>query len=608
MQFRKIDECPSNPRKKWNAIKDLLHPSAGLPVSTPIEDSARASTIASFFHDKVQKIKAAIHTKLNGVPPDPLREDRLFSGVSLQDLPEVTDDEVRRLLSSMQGKSSPRDFISTTLLKDCSDAFCSIIARLANLSFKEGSFPSRFKVAQITPLIKKFGLDPEDPASYRPISNLNTISKVLERLFMARLIPHVSPLLNTLQSAYRPHHSTETALLKISSDMFDAVESGCVTVLVALDLSAAFDTIDHSVLIRRLQHTFGVNGAALDWLKSYLNGRSCFTKVRDASSVTSTSDTGVPQGSCLGPLLFSLFTTPLGDVITQFSVKFHQYADDTQIYLAVSRENSSSAVSNLMACTTAVYNWLLHNTLALNPDKSDAAMFGTAQRVQSLQDQNLVSVSVAGTPITLTDHIKSLGVTFDTRLSFDKYVGEVCKGCYYHIHGLRHVRAAMSVETANMVACAIIGARLDYCNSLFSGMSDANFDKLQRVQNSLARVVAGTRRRDHITPVLAQLHWLPVKARVIFKIATMVFKIRRTHQPSYLAEMIEEHKPQRSLRSSSQLLLKEPTYRTVTSRRSFRYVAAKTWNSLPEAIRTIDTLEPFRRHVKTFLFRQSYCN
>ena len=95
-----------------------------------------------------------------------------------------------------------------------------------------------------------------------------------------------------------------------------------------------------------------------------------------------------------------------------------------------------------MACTTAVYNWLLHNTLALNPDKST---FGTAQKVQSLQDQNLVSVSVAGKPITLTDYIKSLGVTFDTRLSFDKYVGEVCKGCYYHIHGLRHVRAAMSV-------------------------------------------------------------------------------------------------------------------------------------------------------------------
>ena len=105
-----------------------------------------------------------------------------------------------------------------------------------------------------------------------------------------------------------------------------------------------------------------------------------------------------------------------------------------------------------MACTTAVYNWLLHNTLALNPDKSDAAMSETAQRAHSLQDQDLVSVSVAGTPITLTDHIKSLGVKFDTRLSFDKYVGDVCKECYYHIHGLHHVRAAMSVERANMVA------------------------------------------------------------------------------------------------------------------------------------------------------------
>ena len=148
-----------------------------------------------------------------------------------------------------------------------------------------------------------------------------------------------------------------------------AVESWCVTVLAALDLSAAFDKIDYSDLAKRLERTFGHNDATLNWLKSYLNGRSRFVKIWDGSSTTTTSDTGVPQGSCLGPLLFSLSTIPLDDVISHYGVKFHQYADDTQIYLTVNRENSSSAVLDLVGCTTAVCDWLLAQLSRSQPEQ-----------------------------------------------------------------------------------------------------------------------------------------------------------------------------------------------------------------------------------------------
>ena len=226
------------------------------------------------------------------------------------------------MLDAMTGKSSPRDFISTTLLKNCRGVFTSVIARLANLSFAEGLFPIQFKTAPVTPIIKKTGLDTSTRASYRPISNLNIISKILERLILARPIPHVSPFICPLQSAYRQFHSTRTVLLKIASDLFEAAESGCVTVLVVLDLSAAFNTIDHQVLVRRLEHTFSIKGPALSWVKSYPEGRSCFVKVGNAMSTTLSSDTVVPQRSVLGSLLFSLVTTRLGDVISRFGVKF----------------------------------------------------------------------------------------------------------------------------------------------------------------------------------------------------------------------------------------------------------------------------------------------
>ena len=251
----------------------------------------------------------------------------------------------------------------------------------------------------MTPIVKKTGLDTSNSASNRPISNLNTISKVLKRLFLARLIAHVSPSICPLQSEYHQFHSTETVLLKIENDLFEAAESGCVTVLVALDLSAAFNTIDHQVLVRRLQHTFDIKGPALSWAKSYLEGRSCFVKVGNAMSTILSSDTSGPQGSILGLLLFSLFTSPLGDVISSFGIKFQQYADDTQIYLNVNKDSLSKATLDLAGCTDAVYEWLLHNSLALNPDKPEAAMFGTAQRVGKLKQS--VSVAVAGVQIAL---------------------------------------------------------------------------------------------------------------------------------------------------------------------------------------------------------------
>ena len=172
-----------------------------------------------------------------------------------------------------------------------------------------------------------------------------------------------------------------------------------------------------------------------------------------------TADTGVPQGSILSPPLFLLFTTPLSDVISRFGVKFHQYIDDTQIYLAVNNDNCSKAVLNLDSCTDAVYEQLLHNSLALNPNKSKVAMFGTAQRVGALK--NSVSVVTAGAPITLFNHVKSLSITFDSRPSFDKHVINICWVCYVHIQGLRQVCAAVSKDIANTITCATVCSQLD---------------------------------------------------------------------------------------------------------------------------------------------------
>ena len=204
----------------------------------------------------------------------------------------------------MPAKSSPMDTVPTSVIKTCAETFSTLIARLAVLSFKEGKFPTRFKQAVVTPLLKKEGLDDEVFANYRPISNLNTMSKIVERLFMSRLVDHVkqSPNYNRLQSAYRRGHSTETALLKLLNDVYSAADNGFRTALIQLDLSAAFDTIDINTMLRRLRYAFGISGPALNWIASYTNGRtqSVYVGQQRSSPVGHQTRAWCLTGICVG--------------------------------------------------------------------------------------------------------------------------------------------------------------------------------------------------------------------------------------------------------------------------------------------------------------------
>ena len=433
-----------------------------------------------------------------------------------------------------------------------------------------------------TPLLKKRGLDAANPANYRPISNLNTISKIIERLDLARLHQNIvgSPNYNELQSAYRKHHSTETALLRVLNDVYENADAGRCTLFVALDLSAAFDTVEHSVLLRRLENSFGVSGDVLKWISSYLSNRSQVVRVQNSISPSHDCNCGVPQGSVLGPLLFVVYISPLANVVASHRASHHQYADDTQVYVSVSSSDKDATVTDLHAALAAVHLWFSQNGLVINPDKSETMLFSTAQRSR-ISPLDLASVDVAGSVIPFSKSVKILGVTLDPHLTFNKHVDQICSSAHYHIRSLRHIRSSLTPEMARTIGGALVGSRFDYSNSILFGVSAANLTKLQRAQNSLARVVTCTGRHDSITPVLKQLHWLPIRYRIRFQLAAVVFKTRSTGMPPYLRSLITEYRPARDLRSSGQHLLEQATCRTVFGRRSFRQASASIWNDLP---------------------------
>lgn len=600
----KLQEVSGDIRATWRTAQNLLHSRQRI-VHDDAECADLVNKFSEFFTDKVRRIRDNISAALQH-STHRLFASRPHTGPQLSAFQPVTIDEVRKLLTSMPCKASPLDVLPCRLLKDCADVFAPVITRLANLSLEAGTFPSRFKSAQVLPLLKKAGLDRSSPANYRPISNLSTVSKVLERLVQTRLRPHLMSSANfsQFQSAYRQGHSTETALLDVLDNVYSAADEKQVTVLIGLDLSAAFDTVSHQTLLQRLQTEFGVTGTVLSWIKSYLTDRKQFIKLGQHKSPETKLEVGVPQGSVLGPLLFAVYGSPVADVIASHGVRHHQYADDTQLHLAMRANNTASGLSALDACTSDVKLWFMQNGLQLNPDKSEALIMGTANQLRAAS--SVTSLKVAGVDLPVADHMRILGVVLDRRLTFDKHVSAVARSCNYHAQAIRHIRHLLSTDLAQTLACSLILSRIDYCNAVLHGAPSGTIHKLQRVQNNAARIVHQVPRRSHAHSLLKELHWLPVEQRITYKLAVLTFKIRQTSVPAYLSQHIRARSGTRSLRSSAIPLLDVPYRRTDIGKRGFSCAAPTTWNSLPTSVVTSHTLPLFKSKLKTFLFNIVY--
>ena len=298
----RIETDHSDPRKLWRSIDTLLG-RGHVPTSSCID----VESFNHFFAEKVAKVRSS--TSDSPLPTF----SRVRSGVALRSFSPLATDDVINAVRRLPDKSSAADPIPTYLLKQVADLVAPFIVELFNRSLAAGHFPAAFKEAFVTPIVKKSGLDATDVSSYRPISNLSVLSKLLERLVLRQLMKYLTSadLLPPFQSGFRPGYSTETAVLRVLSDIMYYVDRGDLAALVLLDLSAAFDTVDHEILLQRLQVTYGIDDTVYRWFQSYLLGRSQYIRCGLSRSSITRLICGVPQGSVLGPVLFILYTADL---------------------------------------------------------------------------------------------------------------------------------------------------------------------------------------------------------------------------------------------------------------------------------------------------------
>ena len=392
-------------------------------------------------------------------------------------------------------------------------------------------------------------------------------------------------------------------LTGLGFDLLMAVDRGKCAFLVLLDLSAAFDTVDHETLLAFLQDYVGLSGNVLQILKSYLTDRTQCVSIKNVLSYLSELLYGVPQGSVLGPLIFCLYTLPLGTIIRHHKLSYHVYADDTQIYLFFDINSCDAAITAVTECIKDIRSWMVRNKLKINDEKTEFLVISSPYMKFNMD----CSLKIGDITVQPSDSCKNLGVIMTNHLTMEKHIVNVCKNMLFYIRKIGAIRHLLNETATTQLVHALVTSRLDYCNSLLYGLPDTLIKRLQRVQNIAARIVTRCPKSCHMTPVLYDLHWLPVRSRILFKILLLTYRCLNGLAPAYLVDLITPYTPGRTLRSSNKLLITVPKTRLKTiGQRSFTFAAAHEWNELSMDVKTAQSIDSFKAALKKHLFELAF--
>jgi hypothetical protein len=316
----------------------------------------------------------------------------------------------------------------------------------------------------------------------------------------------------------------------------------------------------------------------------------------------------VPQGSVLGPLEFISYTDDVVEVFQKNSVRYHLFADDKQVYCSTTIADIDITRQRLSSCISDVRDWCASRRLQLNASKTELVWFGSGANLRKFNTSDL-SLSVREDVISPLSVVRDLGVYLDSELTMKQHVSRITSSCFFHLRRLRQIRRAAGPEVTKRLVSVFILSRLDYCNAALAGLPQSTIKPLQRVQNAAARLITNSRQRDHITPDLKQLHWLPINFRIKYKLCLMMHLILTQQCPDYMIEttsLTATSATRVGLRSGNGLSFRQPKVRTKFGERAFSYSGPAAWNSLPNYLQSTTNTNNFKHLLKTHLFAAAY--
>ena len=505
----------------------------------------------------------------------------------------ISESEINEVISDLKNSNSTGyDDYNTKFIKLSSPLLAPALEKIFNLSINTGVYPDSLKIAKVIPIFKNGSKSSVN--NYRPISILSPINKIFEKIIYSRLIKYIDKynLLYKYQYGFRKNHSTEHALIELMDQIKLNIGKNKMSCGIFIDLSKAFDTVDHKILLSKLEH-YGIRGTTLDLLKSYLSNRSQYVQIEKSKSETRFVSCGVPQGSVLGPLLFLLFINDLPLCCPSGKVRI--FADDTTIFFhSDSIENIIETASIIM---TQLTRWFNANKLTLNAEKSSFTLFRSGRKkISNIPDY----IEFLDNQIRRTTHIKFLGVTIEENLSWNLHINEICNKLKRLFHIFYNIRDYLSKENIKTIYYTLIYSRIKYGITLFSQAGSSKLKKIQTLQNQLLKVLLKKEYRYSTNELHKSLDILKVNDIAEQEIATFVHKYFLNKLPpvfnDYFKTLAQQH--QRNTRNGH-YLLSILSHKTDIPSSSMRISGAKVWNNLNINLKNIPTVKNFRNEFKS---------
>ena len=588
----------SNMKKLWTGIRSIINISKCRDVFIPTLSENNKSfnnpqDIANIFNKFFVNVGK---TTEKDIPKGDHSVSFYLRGNYLQSIfiSPVTPSEVSLIISQMNNnKSVGPNSIPIPILKILKDHISKPLSLIINDSFTTGIFPNKLKIANVTPIFKKGSR--VDKNNYRPISVLPIFSKLFEKLMYQRLYNYLEhhEILYPLQFGFREKCSTSHALISISElirNSIDNKEFGCG---IFIDLKKAFDTVNHSLLLKKLDH-YGIRGNVNNWFQSYLSQREQFVTINGYKSVSLPVTCGVPQGSVLGPLLFLLYINDLPN--TSNLLKFHLFADDTNIYF--SSKNLDAIQQTLNNELQAVSDWMNCNRLALNIKKTNFILFHSKQH----KPYQPFNIKINDINIEQVFSLKYLGIIFDSNLTWKSHINNLCLKLSKTVGILSKVRYFVNIDILVMLYYSLIYPFLIYGVQIWGLTYPTYLKPISIIQKKTVRIITFSEPQSHSEPLFKSLKILKFNDIINLQILTFVFQWSRNLTPLnfndyfQLVSSIHTYSTRQSL--SKNLYLKS-VKTTQYGIRSLKFTGSSLWNSLSNEMKKLPLLSSFRRNFKT---------
>mgnify|MGYP003433291688 FL=1 len=448
------------------------------------------------------------------------------------------------------------------------------------------------KLAKVTPLFKSD--DRALPTNYRPISVLPVFSKILEKIMHKRLLSYLTQncLLTSQQYGFRENHSTYMALINLVDRVSEEIDNNNVTLGIFLDLSKAFDTIDHAILLNKLNY-YGVTGIANNWFTSYLNDRKQFVQIGQTISKTLSISCGVPQGSILGPLLFIIYINDITNVSKLFDLIM--FADDTNLF--IKDKNLGSLVANANNELDKISNWFKLNKLSLNIKKTNFILFTSRKRKLDEKPE----LKIDGTKIEQVRTAKFLGVVINDTLTWDDHIKTVKQKVQKNIGIIYRIRANLPSCTALSLYFTLIHPYFEYCNIVWAVHRSSQLNKLFICQKIAIRTITNSRRRTHTKPLFAKLKILTLFDVNNQQVACFMYRSTNNLLPDYFSKMFSQNSSFHAHNTRQHHHIHIIRHRLNVRRNTVHIFGPKLWNNLPTAITQSPNVFVFKRRYKKYL-------